>query len=47
MGYQHIGAQDMSQVIWQSGDCGIVGSQVTRRERKRKKVKDNRTKPRT
>jgi len=26
MEYRHIGAQDVSQVIWQSGDCGIVGS---------------------
>jgi len=30
MGYWHIGAQDMSQVIWQSGDHGIVG-QVTKK----------------
>jgi len=46
MGYRHIGAQDMSQVIQQSGDCGIVGGQVTRKG-KEKKVKDNHTKPRT
>jgi len=26
MGYQHIGAQDRSQVIWQSNDHGIIGS---------------------
>jgi len=26
MGFWHIGAQDMSQVIWQSSDRGIAGS---------------------
>jgi len=46
MGYWHIGAQDMSQVIWQSGDRGIVGS-GDKEKGKKEKVKDNRTRPRT
>jgi len=46
MGFWHIGAQDMSQVIWQSGDCGIVGS-GDKKGKGEKKVKDNHTKPRT
>jgi len=46
MGYRHIGAQDMSQVIWQSSDRGIVGSGDEKGKRG-KKVKDNHTKPRT
>jgi len=46
MGFRHIGAQDMSQVIWQSGDRGIVGS-GDKEERKGKRVKDSHTKLRT
>jgi len=37
MGCWHIGAQDMSQVIWQSGDRGIVGGQVTKKGKERKR----------
>jgi len=33
MEYWHIGAQDMSQVIWQSGDRGIMGSGDKKREK--------------
>jgi len=36
MGYRHIGAQDRSQVIWQSSDRGITGSGDREVERKRK-----------
>jgi len=34
--YRHIGAQDISQVIWQSGDRGTVGSGDKKGEGKRK-----------